>query len=77
MEVEALAPEAQVGLELGRRAGVEGRVEADLAEVALLRRHALSLQQPDLQGVVRATGLLGLWLHGLAQAATGMGRFFF
>ena len=71
MEVEALAPEAQVGLELGRRAGVEGRVEAYLAEVAFLRGHAFSLQQPDLQRVVRATCLLGLRLHGFAQAVSG------
>lgn len=44
VEVEMLAPEAQVGLQLGSRSRVQSAVEADLAKISLLRGHALRLQ---------------------------------
>lgn len=63
MKVEMFTPETELGLDLGCRPGVESAVEAHLAEVTFLRRYTLSLEQPDLQGIVRSPGLLRVWLH--------------
>lgn len=77
VEVEVLTPEAQISLQLGGRSRVQGAVEADLAEISLLRGHALRLQQPDLQGVVRSARLLRVRLHGFPQAAQGIREYMY
>ena len=68
MEIEVLAPEAEVGLQFRGGSRVQSAVQADLAEVSFLRRHALRLEQPDLQGIVRSSCLLRVGLHGFPQA---------
>lgn len=69
MEIEVLAPEAQVGLQLRRGPRVKSAVQAHLAEVSFLGRHTLRLEQPYLQRIVRAPRLLRVRLNGFPQAA--------
>lgn len=69
MEIEVLAPEAQVGLQFRRGPRVQSAVQAHLAKVSFLGRHTLRLQQPYLQRVVRAPRLLRVRLNGFPQAA--------
>jgi len=66
-EVEVLAPEQQIRLELHRRPTVQGLVQLQFAEVSLLGRQVLRLVDPHLQRVVRATGVLRIRGDRLAQ----------
>ena len=68
VELEVLAPEDVVGLQLARGARVQHVVQAQLAQVLLLGRQVLGLDHPQLQNVLHAPAVV-LHTHGWGEGA--------